>query len=84
MAELAPYQEQKIIEALIALGWKKDPEGESYAVIMRILNCSSGEAKATLEYLYIKRVLIRRVNSSGEELDPWRPKPLGRWRWIAT
>ena len=84
MAQLSPDQEQKIIEALIALGWKKDPEGESYAVIMRILNCSGDEAKATLEYLHIKRGLIRRVSSSGEELDSWRPKPLGRWRWIAT
>jgi hypothetical protein len=84
MAELSPDQEQKIIEALIALGWKKDPEGESYAVIMRILNCSGDEAKATLEYLYIKRGLIRQVNSRGEELDSGRPKPSGRWRWIAT
>ena len=84
MVQLSPDQEQKIIEALIALGWKKDPEGESYAVIMRILNCSGYEAKATLEYLHIKRGLIRQVNSSGEELASWRPKPLGRWRWIAT
>ena len=84
MAELSANQEQKIIEALIALGWKKDPEKESYAVIMRILNCSADQAKATLEYLYINRGLIKQVNSRGEELGSWRPKPLGRWRWIAT
>jgi hypothetical protein len=84
MAELSTDQEQKLIEALIALGWKKDPERESYAIIVRILNCSGDEAKATLEYLYIKRGLIRRVSSSGEDLDSWRPKPLVRWRWIAT
>ena len=84
MAELSTDQEQKIIEALIALGWKKDPERESYAIIVRILNCSGGEAKAILEYLYIKRGLIRQVNSRGEELASWRSKPLGRWRWIAT
>ena len=84
MALLSPDHEQEIIGALIALGWKRDPEGESYAVIMRILNCSGDEAKATLEYLHIKRGLIRQVNSRGEELAPWRSKPLGRWRWIAT
>ena len=84
MAELSPGQEQEIVEALIALGWKKDPEGESYAVIMRMLNCPDDEAEATLEYLYIRRGLIRQVSSSGEQLDSWRPKALRRWRWIAT
>ena len=84
MAQLSPDQEQQIIGALIALGWKRDPEGESYAVIMRILDCSGDEAKATLEYLHIKRGLIRQVTSSGEELDSWKPKPVDRWRWIAT
>ena len=84
MAELSPGQEQEILEALIALGWKKDPEGESYAVIMRMPNCSGDEARATLQYLYIRRGLIRQVSSSGEQLDSWRPKPLGRSRWIAT
>ncbi len=84
MAELSLDQEQEIVEALVALGWKKDPTGESCAVIMRILNCSDDEATASLEHLYIKRGLIRQVSSSGEELDSWRPKPLGRWRWIAT
>ena len=84
MALLSPDHEQEIIGALIALGWKRDPEGESYAVIMRILNCSGDEAKATLEYLHIKRGLIRQVNSSGEELHSWKPEPVDRWRWIAT
>ncbi len=84
MAELSPVQEQEILEALIALGWTKDPEGESCAVIIRMLNCSGDEAKATLEYLYIRRGLIRQVSSSGEQPDSWRPKPLGQWRWIAT
>jgi hypothetical protein len=51
---------------------------------MRILNCSGDEAKITLEYLHIKRGLIRQVNSSGEEIDSWKPKPVDRWRWIAT
>ena len=84
MALLSPDHEQEIIGALIALGWKRDPEGESYAVIMRMLNCSGDEAETILEYLYIRRGLIRQVSSSGEQIDSWRPKPLGRWRWIAT
>jgi hypothetical protein len=84
MAELLPSQEQEIIEALIALGWKKDPARESCAVIMRILNCSDDEAKITLERLYVKRGLIRPVSSSVEDLDSFRPKPVDRWRWIAT
>ena len=84
MALLSPDHEQEIIGALIALGWKRDPEGESYAVIMRILNCSGDEAKAALEYLHIKRGLIKQVNSSGEELHSWKPKPVDRWRWIAS
>ena len=84
MALLSPDHEQEIIGALIALGWKRDPEGESYAAIIRILNCSCDEAKATLEYLHIKRRLIKQVNSSGKELDSWKPKPVDRWRWIAV
>jgi hypothetical protein len=79
MAELSD-----VIEALIALGWKKDLDRESYTVIMQMLNCSADEAKTTLEQLYVKRGLLRQVSSNAEELDAFRPKPLDRCRWIAT
>jgi hypothetical protein len=79
MAELSD-----VIEALIALGWRKDLDRESYMVIMQMLNCSADEAKATLRQLDIQRGLIRQVSSNVEEFDAFRPKPLGRWRWIAT
>jgi hypothetical protein len=74
MAELSD-----VIEALIALGWRKDLDRESYMVIMQMLNCST-----ILERLDIQRGLIRQVSSNVEEFDAFRPKPLGRWRWIAT
>ena len=73
-----------VIEALIALGWRKDLDGDSYRVIMQTLNCSADEAKTTLEQLYVKRGLLRQVSSNAEELDAFRPKPVDRWRWIAT
>jgi hypothetical protein len=73
-----------VIEALIGLGWRKDLDRESYSVIMQMLNCSADEAKTTLEQLYVKRGLLRQVSSNAEELDAFRPKPVGRWRWIAN
>jgi len=73
-----------VIEALIALGWRKDLDRESYTVIMQILTCSADEAKTTLEHLYVKRGLIRQVSSNAEELDAFRTKPVARLRWIAT
>ena len=73
-----------VIEALIALSWRKDLDGDSYTVIMQTLNCSSDEAKVTLEHLYVKRGLIRPVSSRVEDLGSFKPKPVDRWRWIAT
>jgi hypothetical protein len=79
MAELS-----NVIEALIALGWRKDLDGDSCTLMMQTLDCSADEAKVVLENLYVKRGLIRPVSSSVEELDSFRPKPVNRRRWIAT
>jgi hypothetical protein len=84
MAGLSADQEPKLVEALIALGWRNRLEAESCTAIMQILNCSSDDAKEIIEQLYIKRGLIRQVSSIGEELDSVRSRPRGRCRWIAN
>jgi hypothetical protein len=65
MAGLSPLQEQKLINALVGLGWKKDIEGASFAAIVQVLNCSGAEAKAMLDYIYLERGLIRQVSRQG-------------------
>jgi len=84
MAGLSPLQEQKLINALVGLGWKKDIDGESSAAIVQALNCSVAEAKAILDYIYLERGLIRKVSSSAEEFDAYQPTSTFRWRWLAT
>jgi hypothetical protein len=84
MPELTREQEQKIVEALIALDWTEDQDADSRAVITQLLNCSADEAKATLEYIYVERKLIKAISSSTGELDARKPMPVGRWKWLAT
>jgi hypothetical protein len=84
MAGLPPLQEQKLIDALVGLGWKKDIEGASSAAIVQALDCSDAEAKAMLDYIYLERGLIRQVNSMSEGFEAYSHKSVHQWRWLAT
>jgi hypothetical protein len=84
VVELSLDQESQLIEALIALGWRKRLEGESCAAITQLLNCSDDKAKTIIEYLYIRCGLLRQVSSIGEDPDSPGPRAKAQWRWIAT
>jgi hypothetical protein len=84
VAQLSIHQETNLVEALVFIGWKKNLDTESYAVIEQLLNCSTDEAKEILDYIYLKRGLIRQVSRSAEELIASQSKSPRQWKWRAT
>jgi hypothetical protein len=70
MHPLSRQQEHQLIDALVALDWMKKNERKSCQVISEQLGCTIKEAMEVLQYLHLKRNLIRAVDRRDEELLP--------------
>jgi hypothetical protein len=80
MAELSQQEEQELIEALVAIDWTWDIDGESLQVIRERCRCSLNEARGIMEDLY-GRNLIRYDSDKSGELPAGVPTPTSFWKW---
>jgi len=81
MPALSPEQEQRLVEALISLDWMTRYDRKSCELICEQLRCSWEEAIEVLQYIYLKRNLIRAVDRSDEEISPGVVVPRHGWKW---
>ena len=81
MRTLSRQQEQRLIDALVALDWMSKYERKSCQVISEQLDCSMQEAMEILGYLYVQRKLIRSIHRGNDRADPGVIVPSYGWRW---
>jgi hypothetical protein len=81
MRPLSPEQERRLVDALISLDWMMTREHKSCKLIREQLGCSMEDAIDVLQYLYLKRNLIRAVDRSEEKLLPGVLAPRYGWKW---
>jgi hypothetical protein len=84
MRPLSPEQEQRIVDALVALDWMMDQDRKSCELIREQLGRTMADAMEVLGYIHLGRKLIRPKFPSGEELRPGVPVPRSRWKWERT
>ena len=81
MRRLSPEQEQRLIDALTSLDWMMNHDRKSCKVICEQLGCTMTEAMEILQYIHLKRNLIRAVRPSDEELRPGVRMTTTLWKW---
>ena len=81
MRPLSRQQEQRIVDALTSLDWMMNHDRQSCKVISEQLDCSMTEAMEVLQYIHLKRNLIRAIRAIGEELRPGVRMTTTRWKW---
>ena len=84
MGELTPDQENRVCEILSKLGWLETVHGlhaEGVRAIRSVLQCSTEDARTILGDLRARKLVDLEI-TPGEQLDPRKPMPLARWRWI--
>lgn len=77
-------QEQRIIEALVAIDWMESEQKlitEGIGTIEQMLCCLTDQATAMLKD-YRDRDLIEPDISRGGQLDARKPMPVARWKWV--
>jgi hypothetical protein len=81
MPPLSRQQQQQIVDALISLGWMRNQDRKSCELIREQLECSMEDAMEVLQYLHLKRNLIRAIDRSDEELLPGVLAQRYGWKW---
>ena len=81
MPPLSRQQEQRLIDALMALDWMTNHDRKSCQVISEQLDCSMKEAMEILGYVYVQRKLIRPIDHGNDRPDPGVVVPRYGWRW---
>ena len=81
MLPISPEQERRLVDALIALDWMRTHDRKSCELICEQLQCSMAEAIEVLQYLHLKRNLIRAVDRKNEGISPGVAVPRYRWKW---
>ena len=81
MRPLSRQQEHHIVDALTSLDWMRTQDRKSCEAIREQLKCSWEEAMEVLQYIHLKRNLIRAIDRSDEELPPGVLVPVYGWKW---
>jgi hypothetical protein len=69
------------VNALVSLDWMTKHDRKSCELIREQLGCSMEDAIEVLQYLHLKRNLIRAIDRSDEELVPGVLVPRYGWKW---
>ena len=81
MPPLSPEQEGRLVDALVSLDWMKTHDRKSCELICEQLACSWGDAVEVLEYIYLRRNLIRAIHRGDEQEHPGVLIPRHGWKW---
>jgi len=81
MPPLSPEQERSLVDALVSLDWMKTRDRKSCELICEQLGCTMLDAMEVLQYLHLKRNLIRAIDRRNEEIRPGVVVSRHGWKW---